>query len=1438
MKRSTSLALIILVQLMLIAVVSFAAITVSPPHYDEGTGLVCSTCHTAQLTIDKISTGYNNICQNCHRPGDPAAGGKSITLADAANPFGSHSTTGISKMHQTSHRWDGSTTNPAAGAQPPVHAQMTTSGLLSRTGGQLSCVNCHNQHSNANGNFLRIANDRDQMCLDCHRSRDTQAQDFKGGSHPVGVQYDGTKAGFKVINSNSTNPSADLNNYMNNATVSCSTCHGVHFTDSRSSTPDGRANFTNLSSGDGNLLRTDRRGVKVTAGLVDNANLCTICHTGKTNHNKNGQDVQCVDCHGAHVENYPASDGKINVNLIRRDVDKRVSSTNPGTGRIFFRYTSASKREYKNAESTGVCQGCHAVPASQSEHSSNDPKTCNVCHTHNSTSGSFSGSCNTCHGYPPITGSHTLHVGSGVGGQGMKCQDCHGIKTASNHNNSLVNWELSGSAADGQYKGSASGNTGAPMTSASYGTCSNIACHANPYTSILTTVSTPVWGTASGCSACHTVAIGVSGPATGSHAKHAISDCSKCHAGATNYTTTPTANHTDGSINATNGYPVTTKHAADTGYTGSCSTASCHEPYSTGTTTTPVWGATGSGCAACHNGANVLTVNGPATGSHIKHSTTDCSMCHDGATNNTTTPTANHANGSINATNGYPLTTKHAANSGYTGTCSTAACHGNPYADNSPVTTPVWGANSTSGCAACHNGSGAFTGIGDGPATGSHNRHLAIAGSGCGQCHAGAKALESGGDNHSKNDVYNFGGVGVIDVTNGYPASVAKHTTASGFSGRTCSAATCHANVYGSGTVTTPVWGSTATCNACHTTPIGVNGPATGSHTAHAGSACISCHNAGTTVTSAPTTGHVDGNIDVTSGYPASVAKHTTASGFSGRTCSAATCHADVYGSGIVTTPVWGTAASCSACHTTPIGITGPATGSHVKHNKTDCSLCHAGATNNTTLPAANHADGDIDVTGGYPPNVAKHTTASGFNGRTCSTATCHANVYGAGIVTTPAWGSTASCSACHATAIGVYGPATGSHNVHAISDCSKCHAGATNNTTTPTANHADGSINATNGYPVTAKHAVNTGYVGKCSTSACHGQGAPTWGASAASPVNGFPFSSNQCEKCHGSATSNPFYSTAIPKETSNINSKVGAHTAHITASESLHPGLGCNDCHGTVSLNDTTHMNGVTSFSWSALAKTGNLSPSYDPATGKCSNVYCHGAAMAGGDASGTGRTPVWTDSSYLPPTLTVEGCKKCHGFPPLTNSHLGVSIPAGFPETANIGTTCSCHSNVDSTNNIPAGNSFNNMFVDKTKHINGTNEGGACNACHGYPPVRNGFAGAGKQNNWSSASLENYSGGGGAHTINGHVSKTALHNDGFAFCNKCHSPSDHRTNPNVFLPSQNIKVKINQRYRMDNTSQASYTSNRLDGGLHVPGTCSNISCHYGATPVWNQQ
>ncbi|MEI6826758.1 MAG: CxxxxCH/CxxCH domain-containing protein, partial [Desulfuromonadales bacterium] len=144
---------------------------------------------------------------------------------------------------------------------------------------------------------------------------------------------------------------------------------------------------------------------------------------------------------------------------------------------------------------------------------------------------------------------------------------------------------------------------------------------------------------------------------------------------------------------------------------------------------------------------------------------------------------------------------------------------------------------------------------------GSHQKHLAASSlpNDCVVCHG---TVVSTFDH--QNDVINMAapisggsyGKGVFFNLTSIPAL---GTTAK------CSNVSCHADPYSAGTVTTPIWGTSAGCAACHTTPIGTNGPATGSHTTAVGHAvaCTTCHAAGTTATTVPSTGHNNGNINV-----------------------------------------------------------------------------------------------------------------------------------------------------------------------------------------------------------------------------------------------------------------------------------------------------------------------------------------------------------------------------------------------------------------------------------------------------------------------------------------------------------------------------------------------------------------------------------------------
>jgi predicted CxxxxCH...CXXCH cytochrome family protein len=550
---------------------------------------------------------------------------------------------------------------------------------------------------------------------------------------------------------------------------------------------------------------------------------------------------------------------------------------------------------------------------------------------------------------------------------------------------------------------------------------------------------------------------------------------------------------------------------------------------------------------------------------------------------------------------------------------------------------------------------------------------------------------------------------------------------------------------------------------------------------------------------------------------------------------------------------------ACGKCHGNPpidlAGLAKPATGAldgtagaHGKHAglKMDCNACH-NRYGNKLMPSTT-IDLEFNINPATFPGFKGNATNGNYNtpaanigftgpvninagaNRTCSNVYCHGGTLPSG--GNPSWvGGTAetACGKCHTTDGNAL---LGAHPAHAGGSmalaCEKCHPTLPANDTS----HMQGSVQWNlNGISASAQYkpaggtSATTGETGRlapstaygtCNTIYCHGQATNLpWGGKLWSTTE-------TCAKCHSSQASftstSTFYSTGYPvKVTSKTDSKVGAHVSHLVSTYSMSGILNCTDCHGTVALKDASHMNGSSNFVWSALAtKNGTLTPAYSG--GVCSNTYCHGATMTGG---GTNKTPIW-NVPFLPAAITPAACGTCHGFPPTTTAHNGIATPTGFPTTG-----CSCHPNVN-----PVGNSYASIFIDKRQHVNGAVEGGGCNACHGYPPANKRFTGS--TSNWANARMENYTGGGGAHTVIGHVDPNAVFTDGFARCTPCHSEADHRTGVDVTVPG-NIKVSIDNSIRFSNTGIPTYTSTTDVNGLHVPGTCSNVACHFQKTPKW---
>ena len=668
------------------------------PH-DAANGFSCPTCHTVHDTLG--STGYINICIRCHRPGNPKAGGKPFTVADAANPFGTYTGTRPAQVYQTSHNWYGSDNFPPAGALPPLDPSLSNL----QTDGTIACSRCHDPHSQANKPFLRVNNDRNQLCLDCHRL--WNSRDHATGTHPVNFNYTSAGSLVKLKPSAFNNPPNNINPAnptsavkLVNGTLLCTTCHGVHYTDSSSLTFDNHSSYYSLLPSEGYLLHTDRKGASANA-----LNLCTNCHI-KQNHNKNRQNVQCADCHGAHVN---AGDGsQPNLWLVRRYMNISTINGRVRNKAVFFQSTS---RMYKNADGTGICQACHDVPTSTgfpAAHSLTIARAsdCNTCHLHNNPTGAFSATgtaaCSACHGYPPQQNTaggpsgyasgyasqasfsdesrtpHATHAGGTP--YSYACLQCH-----------QGNGHMKGTFQDLFLDKTALVAGASAAYDTSTRTCSSVYCHSNGSPrNVALVYKTVAWqngkgtivGTANECSQCHE-----SRPTTNAHTKHLTRGygCLTCHAATVRSDTViaNSANHADGikTVSFNTADPLvagaTWSNAAAT-----CAANSCHGDGRGGLpVTTPNWGSSATGaCGSCHATAPVTSAHathygaayGPNFGTTVPGT---CQKCHVYTTETATS----HVNGKIDLLFVSDCTPCHPAGSGaaWTSTARLACtqCH-------------------------------------------------------------------------------------------------------------------------------------------------------------------------------------------------------------------------------------------------------------------------------------------------------------------------------------------------------------------------------------------------------------------------------------------------------------------------------------------------------------------------------------------------------------------------------------------------------------------------------------------------------------------------------------------------------------------------------------------------------------------------------------------
>ena len=392
-----------------------------------------------------------------------------------------------------------------------------------------------------------------------------------------------------------------------------------------------------------------------------------------------------------------------------------------------------------------------------------------------------------------------------------------------------------------------------------------------------------------------------------------------------------------------------------------------------------------------------------------------------------------------------------------------------------------------------------------------------------------------------------------------------------------------------------------------------------------AGAACNQCHN-GAVLNTNSGTAHGDGNIDVTNGYPANVAKHVVGT-YSG-SCSTTACHGS-------SSPNWGTVVAgvtCTKCHGKPTltnystanawqaapgyaQVAGSGTytnnvsdtapyGAHDAHvrainqyttRKTLCSDCHG------TLPTSGtHADGltampfsdlakNIGTSGGNATTgpATRGTLTPTYAGGTCSAVYCHG---GGGVMagtdTTPEWRFTGTsyltpyakdvtnCGKCHA-ALPVVAAKDHSAMNFATQNCNGCHGHEGNGS-----KHIDGILQAS----------------GACNS--CHGYQAGSWAGAPSINAEG-----------KGAHEAHITWLTTKRFPTITLNPLTDGYASAATTWTNV-----CGVCHGNTPGNHdtgTVNVELISAFSFGG-APAYKGTPGTPSATlnkeKTCSNISCH--------------------------------------------------------------------------------------------------------------------------------------------------------------------------------------------------------------------------------------
>jgi predicted CxxxxCH...CXXCH cytochrome family protein len=915
------------------------------------------------------------------------------------------------------------------------------------------------------------------------------------------------------------------------------------------------------------------------------------------------------------------------------------------------------------------------------------------------------------------------------------------------------------------------------------------------------------------CIACHQMPPLDSGtakknPATGAvpgnhqgHSAAALNSCVVCHGPAV---TSYNNSHRNKSIELSDSLGYSRKVGGFLNMTsvppnplGTCSTTSCHSDGKGHLAATPAWGSAAfsapGDCAQCH-GVAPATGNHPTSGS--KHAayygtgTGSCVQCH-----------ADHAVEAkpfAHATSSRAVQVKFAGGGNFAAaSCATVYCHSN---GKGVFAAPTWGASLD--CTGCHGSASAPGAAALSAKHALHANNAAVLGTnyGCVECHSATVS-----SNTTVSDLTKHAD-GSIELAGAHLGSVVAGS---------CATSYCHSD--GKGTQKTVTWTQTQTldCKGCHGSDaapafVSVAGEPNyanaGSGVARANShknhvaLAADCQNCHSTTTSADGlsikagTAHTNGVLDVVAGNGKSFS-------VVGKTCSNVSCHS---GNGLITgvaPAVWGATLGCVGCHGDAATLSSNAHAKHVAGKGYSCATCHSATVSgsSTIIAPALHGDATVQVAGSFT-----YTAAA----KSCATAACHGT-------STPSWTNIASggCGSCHA-ALSVPGPviATAGHGAHysaaygpnlaasSATSCAVCHV----YTSDTAATHVNGLVELNAGYnkigACASCHKQSTNWTtGRVSCESCH---ATTGGA--LSVISGVtaPDKTLAATAGHGKAGINQACAACHDPNGSHISGVLGDNN-RLLAGLSGPANTECNFCHANPAK--------VTAATLNMQGHVGT-----GAACAACHDAHgTSNAKMVLGTLNATAVS--FTGSDFV----NVQGtgvCQACHT--------ATAYYKKGVAETNHPSTDClSCHAH-----NTASGTAFE--------------PNRACDSCHGYPPAPRKTLSAvnfGVQGNWSSARFEDYSGGGGAHLVAGHIPKGAKASEGWLNCISCHSGGAAAHAKAMPLRSfvQNVSVSMESQYRFSNDVLSSYTSAKLvSGGANKTGSCFNVSCHMAPTPKWSTE